>query len=45
MKEGRCFNCKGRGYTILNYRKKAKISINTDVLHIDDIENIDQGKE
>ena len=45
MKEGRCFNCKGRGHTILNCPEKAKISAITDASHVDDIENIDQGKE
>ena len=45
MKEGRCFNCKGRGHTMLNCPEKAKISAITDASDIDDIENIDQGKE
>ncbi len=44
MKERRCFNCKGRGHTILNYLEKAKVSAITAVSDIDDIENIDQEK-
>ena len=45
MKEGRCFNCKERGHTMLNCPKKANVSIITDASDIDNIENIDQGKE
>ena len=45
MKEGRCFNCKERGYTMLNCPKKANVSAITDASDIDNIENIDQGKE
>ena len=30
---------------MLNCPKKAKISAITDASHVDDIENIDQGKE
>ncbi len=45
MKERRCFNCKGRGHTMLNCLEKAKVSAITDASNIDDIENIDQEKE
>ncbi len=45
MKEGRCFNYKERGHTMLNCPEKAKVSAITDASDIDDIENIDQGKE
>ena len=45
MKEGRCFNCKERGHTMLNCLKKTNISAITDASDIDNIENIDQGKE
>ena len=45
IKEGRCFNCKGRGHTMLNCSEKAKVSAITDASNIDNIENIDQGKE
>ena len=45
MKEGRCFNCKERGHTMLNCPKKANVSAITDASNIDNIENIDQGKE
>ena len=45
MKEGRCFNCKGKGHTMLNCPEKAKVSAITNASDIDDIENIDQGKE
>ena len=45
MKEGRCFNCKERGHTMLNCLKKANVSAITDALDIDNIKNIDQGKE
>ena len=45
MKEGKCFNCKGRGYTMLNCLEKAKVSTITDVSDIVNIKNIDQGKE
>ena len=45
IKEGRCFNCKGRGHTILNCLEKAKVSAITDASDIDDIENVNQGKE
>ena len=41
MKEGRCFNCKGRGHTMLDCPEKAKVSAITDASDIDDIENID----
>ncbi len=43
MKQGRWFNCKEREHIILNYLEKAKVSVITDDLDIDDIENIDQG--
>ena len=45
MKEGRYFNCKERGHTMLNCPKKANVSAITDASDIDDIKNIDQGKE
>ena len=45
IKEGRCFNCKKRGHTMLICPKKANVSTITDALDIDNIENIDQGKE
>ncbi len=45
IKEGRCFNYKGRGHIILNYPENAKVSAITDASDIDNIENIDQGKE
>ncbi len=45
MKEERCFNCKGRRHTILNCPEKAKVSAIIDASDIDDIEDIDQGKE
>ena len=45
IKEGRCFNCKERGHTMLNCPKKANVSAITDASDIDNIENIDQGKE
>ena len=45
MKEGRCFNCKERGHIMLNCPKKANVSAITDASNIDDIKNIDQGKE
>ena len=45
IKEGRCFNCKERGHTMLDCPKKVNISAITDASDIDDIENIDQGKE
>lgn len=44
-KKRRYFNCKKRGYTIFNCLEKAKISIVTDTLNIDNIENIEQKKE
>ena len=40
MKKGRCFNCKGRGHTMLNCLKKAKVSTILDTLDIDNIEDI-----
>ncbi len=45
MKEKKCFNYKERKYIMLNYLEKIKISTITDPLNIDNIENIDQGKE
>ena len=45
MKKERCFNCKGRGHTMLNCLKQAKVSAITDISDIDNIENIDQEKE
>ncbi len=45
MKEGRCFNYKGRGHTMLNCPENAKVSAITDALNIDNIENIYQRKE
>ena len=45
MKEGRCFNCKKRRHTMLNCPKKANVSAITNVLDIDNIKNIDQGKK
>ncbi len=45
MQKGRCFNCKERGYTMLNCPERAKVSAITDISDIDDIKNIDQGKE
>ena len=45
IKEGRCFNYKERGHTMLNCPEKAKVSTITDISNIDNIENINQGKE
>ena len=45
MKEGRCFNCKERGHTMLNCLKKANVFVITNASDIDNIENIDQEKE
>ena len=45
MKEGRYFNCKEKGHTMLNCPKKANVSAIIDALDIEDIENIDQEKE
>ncbi len=45
MKEGRCFNYKKKGHTMLNCLEKVKVSIITDASNIDNIDNIDQGKE
>ena len=45
IKEERCFNYKRRGHTMLNCPKKAKISTITEASHINDIENINQGKK
>ncbi len=45
MKERRCFDCKARENTMLNCPEKAKVSAIIDASDIDDIENIDQGKE
>ncbi len=45
MKEGRYFNCKGGGHTMLNCPEKAKIFAIIDVLDIDNIKNINQEKE
>ncbi len=45
MKKGKCFNCKKRGHTMLNCPERAKVSIITNASDIDDIENINQGKE
>ena len=45
MKKGKCFNCKKRGHTMLNCLKKAKVFTITDILDINNIENIDQGKK
>lgn len=45
MKEGRCFNCKGMGHTMLNCPEKTKVSAISGTSDIDDIEDIDQGKE
>ena len=45
MKKGKCFHCKRKGNTILNYPKKTKISVITDTSNIDDIENIDKEKK
>ncbi len=41
IKEGRCFKCEERGYTMLNCPEKAKVSIIIDASDIDNIENID----
>ena len=41
IKEGKCFNCKGKRHTILNCSEKAKIFTITNASYIDDIENID----
>ena len=45
MKEGKCFDCKRKRYTMLNYPKKAKISVITDASDVDNIENIDIEKK
>ena len=45
IKEGKCFNYKRKGYTILNCPNKAKISAITDTSNVDDIKNIDQEKK
>ena len=45
IKDKRYFNCKERGYTMLNCLEKTKISTITNISNIDNIENIDQGKE
>lgn len=45
MKEERYFNYKRKGHIIPNYLEKAKISAITNTSDIDDIKNINQGKE
>ena len=45
IKERRCFNYRKRGHMRLNCPKKTKISAIIDATHINDIENIDQGKK
>lgn len=45
MKEGKCFNYKGKGHIILNYLKKTKVSVIIDALDTNNIKNIDQRKE
>ncbi len=45
MKKGKYFNCKEKRHTMLNCPEKTKVSAIIDALDIDDIENIDQGKE
>lgn len=40
MKERRYFNYKKKGYTILHYLEKAKVSAIIDALDIDNIESI-----
>ena len=45
MKEGRCFNYKGKGHIILNCPENAKISAIINISDVNDIENIDQRKK
>lgn len=42
MNEESCVNCKAKGYTMLNYLKKTKISTITDASDVDNIENMDK---
>ena len=42
MKEGRCFNCKEKGYTAYNYSKKEKIAAISEGISKD---SNNQGKE
>ena len=45
IKEGKCFNCKERGHTMLNCPKKDNVFVITDASDIDNIENIDWEKQ
>ncbi len=45
IKEGKCFNYKGRRHITLNCPEKAKVSAITNASDIDNIKNIDQEKE
>lgn len=45
IKEGRYFNCKRKGYTMLNYPKKARGFEISNILNIDDIEETNKEKK
>lgn len=42
MKEGRCFNCKEKRHTILNYPEKAKVFVISGTSNIHDSKDINQ---
>ncbi len=45
MKEGKYFNCKGKGHIMLNCPEQTKVSAIIDISNIDNIKNIDYRKK